>query len=513
LAIWNGRIIALGSNPQVQQYVGAATTVVELNGARVVPGFIDAHVHLLGGGLQLLRVDLKDAKNEAEFGQRLREYDQRTPRERWLLGGNWDHERTFGGRLPTAELLDKYVPHRPAFLRRYDGHMGVANSAALRLCGITAQTQDVPGGVIDRDASGRPTGLLRDNAMSLVEQHIPEPDEAEIDEAVRAALAHAAAMGVTGVDDMDGSSPQTRQRLLRVLQRLARSGRLTCRIHLRWPLGRFQELATLGIERGFGDEWLRIGGVKGFVDGSLGSSTARMFEPYEGVGTNRGVYVTPPELLRRWIDQADAAGLHICVHAIGDEANAVLLDIFAAVHQQRPNRERRWRIEHAQHLRPNDYPRFHQLGVIASMQPYHVVDDGRWAESRIGARRCASSYAFRSLLQAKAVLAFGSDWPVAPLSPLLGIEAAVHRRTLDGRHPHGWFPQQRISVVEAVRAYTWGSAYATGTERQRGTLAVGQCADFVVLDRDIFAQSELERLGQTQVVRTVVAGKTVYVRH
>lgn len=510
LAVRDGRIVAIGRNEEIQPWIGAKTEIVALDGARVVPGFIDAHVHLLGGGLQLLRVDLKEAKDEEEFGRRLREYDAKTPRGRWLLGGNWDHERTFGGRLPTAELVDKYVKDRPVFLRRYDGHMGVANSAALRLCGITAQTPEVAGGVIDRDATGRPTGILRDNAMELVERHIPEPDETEIAEAVRAALEHAASVGVTGVDDMDGSSPQTRRRLLRVLQGLQREGRLTCRVHLRWPLGRYKELAELGIEGGFGSDWLRIGGVKGFVDGSLGSSTARMFEPYEGGGNNRGVYVTSPETLRGWIREADAAGLHVCIHAIGDEANAVLLDLYATVQRERPGRERRWRIEHAQHLRPTDYPRFREVGVIASMQPYHVVDDGRWAENRIGPQRCASSYAFRSLLEAGAVLAFGSDWPVAPLSPLLGIDAAVNRRTLDGRHPQGWFPQQRISVPQAVRAYTWGSAYATWTEQQRGTLAVGKWADFVVLDRDIFAPEERDRLGQTRVLRTVVGGKTVY---
>jgi hypothetical protein len=224
------------------------------------------------------------------------------------------------------------------------------------------------------------------------------------------------------------------------------------------------------------------------------------------------VYVTPVETLRNWIDGADAAGLPVCVHAIGDEANTVLLDLYEQIQRARPGRTRRWRIEHAQHLREADYPRFHQLGVIASMQPYHAVDDGRWAEGRIGAQRCARSYAFRSLLEAKAILAFGSDWPVVPLNPLLGIDAAVHRRTLDGKHPQGWYPQQRISVVEAVRAYTWGSAYATETEQERGTLAVGKWADFVVLDRDIFDPQQQDHLAQTRVLRTVVAGKTVSIQ-
>lgn len=512
LAVWRGRIVWLGAEAEAKRWIGPGTEVVELEGRRVVPGFIDAHVHFLGGGLQLARVDLREARDEAEFGRRLQEFDRKTPRDRWLLGGNWDHERTFGGRLPTAALLDKYVKDRPVFLRRYDGHMGVANRAALRAAGISRATPEVDGGVIDRDAQGEPTGILRDNAMALVERVIPEPTDEEIAEAVQAALAQAAALGVTGVDDMDGSAAETRRRLLRVLHKLDQEGRLTCRIHLRWPLGRYRELTELGLAGWFGSPWLRIGGVKGFVDGSLGSSTARMWEPYENQGGNRGVYVTPVETLRAWIRGADAAGLPVCVHAIGDEANTVLLDIYEQIQKAQPGRERRFRIEHAQHLREADYPRFRQLGVIASMQPYHAIDDGRWAESRIGARRCARSYAFRSLLEAGAILAFGSDWPVVPLAPLLGIDAAVNRRTLDGKHPQGWHPQQRIGVQEAVRAYTWGSAYATGTEQERGTLAVGKWADFVVLDRDIFDPQQQDQIAQTQVLRTVVAGKTVYVK-
>ena len=512
LAVWGGRIVAIGSEAEVKPWIGPATEVVELEGRRVVPGFIDAHVHLLGGGLQLARVDLRDARDEAEFGRRLQEFDRKTPRDRWLLGGNWDQERTLGGRLPTAALLDKYVKDRPVFLRRYDGHMGVANRAALRAAGISRATAEVEGGVIDRDEQGEPTGILRDNAMALVERVIPEPSDEEIAEAVRAALAHAASVGVTGVDDMDGSTAETRRRLLRVLQHLERQGRLSCRIHLRWPLSRYRELAELGLAGWFGSPWLRIGGVKGFVDGSLGSSTARMWEPYENQGGNRGVYITPVETLRAWIRGADEAGLPVCIHAIGDEANTVLLDLYEQIQRAQPGRERRFRIEHAQHLREADYARFRQLGVIASMQPYHAIDDGRWAEGRIGPRRCARSYAFRSLLETGAILAFGSDWPVVPLSPLLGIEAAVNRRTLDGKHPHGWHPHQRISVREAVRAYTWGSAYATATEQERGTLALGKWADFVVLDRDIFDPQQQDHLAQTQVLRTVVAGKTVYIK-
>jgi predicted amidohydrolase YtcJ len=296
------------------------------------------------------------------------------------------------------------------------------------------------------------------------------------------------------------------------LQRLAREGKLTCRIDVHWPLALQREIAALGIEAGFGGDFIRLGGVKGFMDGSLGSSTAKMFEPYENSAANTGVYVTQPDTMRSLIRSADAAGLNVCVHAIGDQANAVLLDLFAEVARQNGPRDRRFRIEHAQHLRPADYPRFKQLGVIASMQPYHVVDDGRWAEGRIGAKRCASSYAYRSLLDAGATLAFGSDWPVAPLDPIVGIDAAVNRRTIDGKHPNGWFPEQRITVAEAIEAYTLGGAIGGFQERDRGSIAAGKLADFVVLSNDILDPAQRDRIAETKVALTVVGGKVVFER-
>jgi len=317
-------------------------------------------------------------------------------------------------------------------------------------------------------------------------------------------------VGVTSMQDMDGSEPATRRRLFRLYQQLARQDQLTTRIDLRWPLADWHSLATLGVEANFGNDWVRIGGVKGFIDGSLGSSTAKMFTPYLHEKGNTGVYVTPPNRLREYIEGADAAGLSVAVHAIGDRANAELLDIFAEVSKKNGPRDRRFRIEHAQHLRPSDYRRFKQLNVIASMQPYHAIDDGRWAEGRIGAERCASSYACRSLLDAGACLAFGSDWPVTPLNPLLGIDAAVNRRTLDGKNPKGWFPQQKITVAEAIEAYTLGSAYAAFQEKDRGSLEVGKLADLVVLSRDILDDSERDRIADTQVLFTIVGGKIVY---
>jgi hypothetical protein len=479
----------------------------------VVPGFYDSHAHFLAGGQSLACVDLKDAKDEAEFGRRLVEFDNKTPRGRWLIGGKWDHDRTFEGKLPTASIVDKYVKDRPVFIRRYDGHMALANSAAMKLAGVTANTREVPGGVVDRLADGKtPSGILRDNAMSLIAPLIPEPDEAEILEAVQAAQKHAAEIGLTSLQDMDGSASETRRRLLRVLQKLAREGRLTCRIDLRWPLFQHKDLANVGVTADFGNDFVRIGGVKGFMDGSLGSSTAKMFEPYASDAKTTGVFVTEPDTMRALVRAADANGLNVCVHAIGDHANATMLDVFEEVARQNGQRDRRFRIEHVQHLRPSDYPRFKELGVIASMQPYHAIDDGRWAEGRIGAKRCGSSYAFRSLLDAGTKLAFGSDWPVAPLDPLTGIDAAVNRRTLDGKNPNGWFPDQRISVAEAVEAYTIGSAYAAFQEKDRGSISVGKLADFVVLSRDIFDPKERDTIDKTNVLLTVVGGKIVFER-
>jgi predicted amidohydrolase YtcJ len=511
LAVWNGRVIAVGSDADVRKLVGPKTKVLDLHGQRVVPGFYDSHVHLLGSGERLAEVALKDCADEAEFGRRLKEFDRKLPRERWLTGGEWDHDRTFAGQLPTAATLDKYVADRPVFIRRYDGHMALANTRALQLAGITADTAEVNGGVIYRHPGTKtPTGLLRDNAIGLVDRLIPPPTEEGVAESVRAALAEIRQNGVTSVEDMDGSDRATRQKLFRLYQRLARNGQLTCRVDLRWPLGDYQELARLGTEVDFGNDYVRIGGLKGFIDGSLGSSTAKMFEPFVNEPNSTGVYVTPPGTMRDLVLAADKAGLSVAVHAIGDQGNAVMLDIFAEAIQKNGPRDRRFRIEHAQHLRPQDTKRFAELGVIASMQPYHVIDDGRWAEGRIGAVRCASSYAFRSILEAGGKLAFGSDWSVAPISALEGIDAAVNRRTLDGKHPGGWFPEQKITVAEAVEAYTLNSAYASFQEKERGSLELGKFADFVVLSRDILAPAERDHIAETKVRYTVVGGKVVY---
>lgn len=489
----------------------SADRTLDLGGKRVVPGLYDSHVHLLGTGMRLGQVALKDAKDEKEFGSRLQEFDRKLPRNRWMLGGNWDHDRALNGVLPTAALIDKYVKDRPVFLNRYDGHMGVANSRALQLAGIDAKTSNVVGGVIYRQAgSDEPTGLLRDLAMSLMDRAVPPPDDAEIAEAVRRALNAIRSNGVTSIQDMDGSAGSTRRKLFQQYQWLAKEGKLACRIDLRWPILSWRELGDLGINANFGNDWVRIGGVKGFIDGSLGSTTAKFFQPYLNEPNSTGIFVTPLALLQPLVVNADRAGISIAVHCIGDRGNAEMLRIYEDAIKINGPRDRRFRIEHAQHLRPEDIPRFKELGVVASLQPYHIIDDGRWAEGRIGPERCASSYANRSLLDAGAVLAFGSDSPVAPHNVMQGIDAAVNRRTLDGKHPEGWFPKQKISVEEALKAYTWGSAYAASQEKERGTLAAGFLGDCVVLSRDILNAAERDQIGATDVLLTIVGGKVVF---
>lgn len=497
LACDAGRVVATPRSP---------AQVIDLRGRRALPGFHDSHAHVLSAGLLLSRVSLKDAPDLAELGRRLTSFDQKLPPGAWMVGGRWDHERALGGKLPDAALIDRYVKDRPVFLVRYDGHMAVANSKALRLAGIDAATKDPSGGSVDRVSGSRePTGILRDTATELVAVKIPPPGEREIGDALAAALAQAAREGVTALEDLeDDNQPATWARVVRRYHQLEREGKLTARVDVWRPIQKRASLAELGIAAGFGSALLRLGTVKGYLDGSLGSSTAKMFSAYLNDPTT-GLFVTEPAEMRKNVIEADAAGLQIGVHAIGDRANAELLDVFEAATRSNGPRDRRFRVEHAQHLRAEDIPRFRQLGVVASMQPYHIVDDGRWAEKRVRAGVLEHSYALRELLDAGAVLAFGSDWPVAPLSPLLGIDAAVHRRTLDGKHPEGWFPRQRITPKEAVRGYTWGGAYASFRDADEGALTPGKLCDVVVLTRDVLAGE-----AEPAVAMTVLGGRVVF---
>ena len=508
IAIWQGKILAVGTTAEIRSLIGSETEVLDLDGKLVLPGFHDNHTHFVQGGFWLTGVKLKDSENEEEFGRRLAAKSKELPPGAWITGGTWDHDNWPGGNLPTAELIDRFVPNRPVFVSRYDGHMSVANSLAMRMAGVSATIPDPPGGVIVRKPGSRvPAGVLKDTAQEMVYRVIPERSVTEVRQAIGAALAEARRVGVTSLEDMN-LNPRT----LRIYQDLLREGKLTARINGRWAMSRWRELADMGITRNFtNNDWIKIGGLKEYVDGSLGSSTALFFEPYIQDPSTSGVYTTPPAVLKRNILEADRAGLHLAIHAIGDRANSELLDIFEEAINTNGRRDRRFRIEHAQHIDPKDFERFAELGVIACVQPYHAIDDGRWAEKRIGHERGKTTYPFRTFLDSGVKLSFGSDWTVAPLNPILGIDAAVTRRTTDGANPEGWFPEQKITVEEAIEAYTLTSAYASFEDHIKGSIAPGKLADMVVLAEDILT-IPVNAIPKVEVLYTIVGGRVVYTK-
>jgi predicted amidohydrolase YtcJ len=502
VAVEGDRITAVGSGAEIRKLSAPGTRVIDARGMMVVPGFIDSHVHFLTGGLGLASVQLRDAKTPADFVARIKAYAATLPRGAWITEGNWDHEQ-WGGELPRRDWIDSVTPNNPVWINRLDGHMSLANSLALRAAGVTRETAEIPGGTIVRHADDEPTGVLKDNAAGLVNRVVPDPPPAQQDRALDAAMRFVAEQGVTTVHNM-GSWED-----LAVFERAHRGGRLATRIYAAVPLSTWERLRDRVAASGRGDAWLKIGGLKGFVDGSLGSHTAAMLAPFSDAPTDTGLFVNTPSDLYRWVSGADAAELHVMVHAIGDRANRVQLDIFERVAREHGPRDRRFRIEHAQHLDEAEIPRFARLGVIPSMQPYHAIDDGRWAEKVIGPARSKGTYAFRSLLDAGARLAFGSDWFVAPPTPLEGIYAAVTRRTLDDRRPAGWVPEQKITVEEALRAYTIGAAYAEYAEREKGTIARGMLADLVIVDRDL-TRVPPETIRDARVMLTMVGGRVVF---
>jgi len=506
VAIARGKIVAVGDSGAVARYLGPRTTLVRARGGLVIPGFTDGHTHFIDGGFQLASVDLRDAATPAELIRRIQAYAKTLKPGEWILGGDWDHTRWPGQRLPQHQWIDSVTPDNPVFVSRLDGHEALANAAAMRAAGVTKATLTPPGGEILHDArTGEPTGIFKDGALDVIGRAVPEPSPERRDSALARALAHAARLGVTATAHMSASWAD-----LASYRRLERAGRLTLRVALYLPLDAWRAVADT--VRGAGsaaDAWVKIGGVKGFMDGSAGSRTAYFFDPYSDSAGYNGLLQHPEADMRSWIGNADSAGLQVAVHAIGDRANAILLSIYDSVARAHGRRDRRFRVEHAQHLRPQDIPRFGNLGVIASMQPYHAIDDGRWVEQRIGPVRIRTTYAFRTLLATGAILAFGSDWTVAPLDPVLGVYGAVSRRTLDGKNPNGWIPEQKIGVDEALRAYTWGNAFATFDERTRGVLASGYDADVVVLDRNLFTLPA-DSLDQARVRCTIVGGKVVY---
>ena len=496
------RILAVGTDAEIGRYVGEATEVIEAGGHMLVPGMIDTHVHFITGGSGRASVQLRDAATPGAFAERIAAFAASLPAGEWILYGNWDHEN-WGGELPRRDWIDEATPDNPVWINRLDGHMALANSLALEIAGVDSGTPDVPGGEIVRDASGAPTGILKDNAMRLVDQAVPAASEQRLDRELEAAMAYVASNGVTSVHDMGDRAS------LAAYRRARARGSLITRIYAVQPLADWQRLEEEVARHGPGDEWLRIGGLKGFMDGSLGSHTAAFLEPFTDAPGDRGLLVNELADMAAWVEAADAANLHVMVHAIGDRAIRALLDIYAETKAANGPRDRRFRIEHAQHIHPEDLARFAREDVIASMQPYHAIDDGRWADRVIGEERAKTTNAFRSLLDAGATVAFGSDWFVAPATPLEGIYAAVTRRTLDGANPDGWVPEQKIAVEEALRAYTTAAAYASFEENEKGMLAPGMLADFVLLDRDITAIAP-EEIADTAVLTTVTGGRVAW---
>jgi predicted amidohydrolase YtcJ len=503
IAVWGNKIIAVGSNEEIRSLIGQETKVIDAKGRLVLPGFNDSHLHFMEGGASLSSVDLRDAKSPEEFVRRIKEFVSKLPKGKWILNGNWDHENWNPSILPTKEMIDPVTPDNPVFINRLDGHMALANSLALKLAGVDRNTKDVEGGEIVRDKDGNPTGILKDAAMNYVYRVIPEPTFEEKLEIAEAATNYAASLGVTSVQDMSAGTD------VGVYQELLRRGKLKTRIYAVSPLPDWERWKRTGVQYAFGDSMIRVGGLKGFADGSLGSTTAWFFEPYLDAPNSVGLASDEMPKMYERVREADKAGLQIMIHAIGDRANDEILKIYERVEKENGKRDRRFRIEHAQHLNENLIKRFTAQKVVASMQPYHAIDDGRWAWKRLDEKRLKGTYAFRSLLDTGAVLAFGTDWPVASLNPMMTIYAAVTRRTLDDKNPNGWIPEQKITVEETVKAYTLGSAYAEFQEHIKGTISVGKLADFVVLSDDIFSIDPV-KIRNVKVLITVVDGKVVY---
>ena len=507
VAVIGDRIVAVGSRADIDLWRSPQTKVIDARGKLLLPGFNDAHVHFIQGGAQLQQVQLTDAATPEEFANRIGTQVKKTAKGEWILGGRWDETKWPKPELPTKELIDPITGDIPMFVDRYDGHEALANSAAMKLAGVDAKTPDVPGGVIVRDASGNPTGIFKDAAMPLIYKVIPPMTHEQRLRAARGALKHAASLGLTSVQHMNPEFAD-----VAAYSELAEKGELTTRIYAVPMETDWRDQAKVGIRRAWGSSYLRLGAVKGYADGSLGSRTAYMFEPFTDDPGNRGLLsdeMHPPSAMRDRLMQADTAGLQVRVHAIGDRAISMMLDIFADIEKEHGYHDQRFAVEHAQHMAQKDFERFAKLHVIASMQPYHAIDDGRWAEGRLGHERARYSYAWRSFLDHGVTLAFGTDWPVAPLDPMLGVYAAVTRATLDGKNPGGWIPEEKITLPEAIEAYTMGAAFAEFQENEKGSISPGKLADMVIVSDNIIGLKP-EAIRNAKVKTTIVGGKVVY---
>ena len=535
VAIRGQRIIKVGTNEEVRRLARSDyTRVIDLRGRLVLPGFIDNHTHFAAAGRLLLGLNLLDVNDPDAFRTRVQEAAARLPAGAWLTGGDWGAYAQWkqgstgasgavsakaGEFLPTKELIDPVTGDHPALISRFDRQVYLANSLALLAAGITRETPDPEGGEIARDADGNPTGLLRGAAADLVEEVIPPPSHEQRKAEALRALEEARRWGVTSLHDNIADFET-----LELFKELQKEELLTARVWARMWLSEWEKVRDYirsyrvpAATGGWGDQYIRLGGLKAWVDGIMGNSTALFFEPYANQPERRGQLrdvMFPEGNLYQLIKDADLAGFTITVHAIGDHANRILLDTYEKVFAENPLRDRRFRVVHAQVVHPDDFARFGKLGLIAEVQPYHCIDDMRWMEERIGRERARGAYAFRSLLEGGATMSFGSDWPGTnasyyPINPLLGIYAAVTRQTLSGQPPAGWFPEQRVTLEEAIRFFTLANAYATFEENIKGSLKEGKLADVVVLDRDILSRPPKELL-ETQVLYTIFDGRIVY---
>jgi predicted amidohydrolase YtcJ len=497
IAVKNERIIEVGNKQIITNHPDA--TIYDLQGKLTLPGFIDNHTHFMDGSASLLSIQTQYATSSKEFIDLIKNYAETTPKDEWIIGGLWDHE-AWEGNLPHKDWIDQFTKDKPLFLLRTDGHMAFANSIVLKLAGITKDTMDPEGGLIVRDAkTNEPTGVLKDNAMNFVWDVIPALTEQQADTLFDAGIKEALENGVTQVHNMSNWDN------IEIFKRAKKQARLKIRAYYFPHISTRHKLADMIKKEGKGDDWLRFGGVKELVDGSLGSTTAWFYEPYTDEPDSNGFPLMNMAALKKSIQDAHAYGFQLAIHGIGNQTNDEILKIFEEINVK----GHRPRIEHAQHLTPSAIKKFAELGVMASMQPYHAVDDGRWAEKRIGSERLKGTYAFKSLLDANATLTFGSDWSVAPLKPLLGIYAAVTRRTLDGKNPDGWVPSEKISVEQAIKAYTINNAYAGFQENDLGTIEVGKLADLVVLNANIF-EIDPENIKDTKVLMTIIGGQILY---
>lgn len=517
IAVGGDKILAIGTNAEVLKSKGPKTNVVDLQGKFVMPGFNDAHMHLTHAGLKKLTVDLTGTRSLQEFQQRIRARLASTKAGEWITGSGWDETLWPTKQLPTGADIDEVTREHPVFLVRIDGHVAVANTLALKRANVTANSKAPEGGEVALDAGGAPNGILRETAQSLVDSMIPPPNAGTLRQAIEGALQDIAGSGVTSAQDFSGETEEQNLTNFRILEQLEKEGKLTVRISEWLPFDApLETLKQRRVAHSQSDPMLRTGMLKAFMDGSLGSHTAAMLQPFADDPKNSGLPRYEQSKLNEMAKERVAAGFQLGFHAIGDKAIQMTLEAFAEAEKAARARGAkapdgsenfRLRVEHAQVTNPEQVEQFRELNVIASMQPSHLLTDMNWALSRLGPERAAHSYAWAEFANHGVRLAFGTDYPVEPVPPFRGLYAAMTRKSEDGGQEY--YPEQKLTIEQAIAAYTTGAAYAEFAENQKGTLSPGMLADFVVLDRDITAVAPAKIL-HTRVLRTVVGGKAVY---